>query len=189
MEDHSRIVNNFFGEPDAIRKLIMECPMKDHTGSDQVTYPGIVQLPTELHDHIAKRLDAIFKMDTKIKLCFARHSFETMKPPNWAHSDYNMTEYVCLIYLSPHDYPWDGTHFVRHKKTKLEIHPKNQDELDLLLADSNNKQQWDVVYTCPSLYNRAFIFNAKYIHAAAYQWGTSRVNSRLVLTAFFELFC
>jgi len=59
--------------------------------------------------------------------------------------------------------------------------------MDTLLRDGNDKRKWDITYTCPSRYNRLFILNARYIHAAACKYGTDRMNSRLVMSVFFDL--
>ena len=187
MIHHSAIVDQFLEQPDSIRKVIIETPMKNHLASDGVTYPGIVELDEPTQWYLAQRFRELYSDRFRAKLMFARHSYETMPPPNWAHSDLNMAQYVGLTYLSPVDYPWDGTHCVRHKKSKISIHPKNQDEIDLVMGDSNNKDKWDIIYTCPSQYNRLFVLNARHLHAAAYKFGTNRTNSRLVLSVFFDL--
>lgn len=155
--------------------------------SDNVTYPGIVELPDSIKDDLIDKFEDLYGDSFHPRLMFARHSYEKMSPPHWAHSDLNMAKYVGLIYLSPTDYPWDGTYCLRHKKTGLEVHPRNQKEIDIVIGDSNNKDLWDTIYTCPSRFNRLFVLNARYIHAAAYRYGDSRENSRLVLSVFFDL--
>ena len=186
MIEHSRIFDGFYNDPNFVRDMIIQEPMCEHMGSDNVTYPGIVKITHYLEQDMLGKLHQLLGK-TRINLMFARHSYEDMKPPNWAHSDMNMTQYVGLLYLSPTDYPWDGTHFVKHKRTGMEIHPETDEQKDTLLDDSNKKELWDTTFTCPSKFNRMFIFDARYIHAAAYKFGTNRINSRLVLSVFFNL--
>lgn len=185
---HSAIIDDFLDHPDSFRKAIIELPMKDHLNdADGVIYPGIVEIPQDMQDHLNFLYEDMFQSKFIPKLHFARHSYESMSPPNWAHSDFNMCQWIGLLYLSPVDYPWDGTKLLRHKITRLETHPQNDDEMEVLKRDSNYKPGWDEVMHFPSRYNRLLILNARYIHAAAYKFGTNRINSRLVLTTFFDL--
>lgn len=183
---HSQIYDGFFNDPDFVRSSLLKEPMNNEVASDGVTHPGIVKIPPFLHNDLLLKLNQIYG-PVEINLAFARHSYESMPPPNWAHSDMNMTQYVGLVYLSPVDYPWDGTHFCRHKLTKLETHPENEAQMQTLLQDGGDPKRWLITYTCPSRYNRMFMFNAKHIHAAAYRFGDTRDNSRLVLSVFFNI--
>ena len=184
---HSMIVDDFYVDPCLVRNHILKTYMQDFINpADNVSYPGIVDIAEALQEDMNQKLNHLYKSVTINKM-FARHSYFKMKPPHWAHSDFNMTQYVCLLYLSPVDYPWDGTHFVKHRETKMELHPTNEDEKYILLDEANYKSNWVITYTCPSRYNRAFIFDARYIHAAAYKFGDTRENSRLVLSTFFNL--
>ncbi len=187
MIQHSAIIENFLRNPKKTRKDILDIPMKDHLASDNVIYPGIVEPSEIITDELNDSFTQLYGSKFDPVLMFARHSFESMKPPHWAHSDLNMAQYVGLIYLSPVDYPWDGTHCVKHKKSRLEIHPRSQDEIDIVMGDSNDKEKWDITYTCPSRFNRLFVLDARYLHAAAYKFGDRRDNSRLVLSVFFNL--
>lgn len=187
MDFHSKIVDNFFDKPDEVRSMILNSPMGDHTGSDNVKYPGIVPLLDSFWYEMGERLQVAVGQPVDVDLLFARHSMEEMDPPNWAHSDMNMTDYVCLIYMNPQYYPWDGTHFLKHRKTGMETHPENDEQVSILLNESNKRENWDVTHTCYNRYNRAFIFDARYIHAAACKYGSDRMNSRLVLSVFFKL--
>lgn len=188
MIKHSMVVENFFNDPDFVRDCLIKEPMVDHLASDGVIYPGIVELPSFLEKDLHLKFSVLFGNRFKKKLMFARHSYADMSPPHWAHSDLNMAQYVGIIYMNPIDYTFlDGTHCLRHRKSKLEIHPRNQDEIDLVMGDSNDKSKWEITYTCPAKYNRLFILNARFIHAAAYKYGTNRINSRLVLSVFFDL--
>lgn len=185
---HSAIIDDFLDHPLAVRKAIIETPMKDHLNeADGVVYPGIVEISEDMQQHLNFLYEDLFNAKFIPKLHFARHSYESMAPPNWAHSDFNMCGWIGLLYLSPHDYPWDGTFLLKHKITGLQTHPENDDQMETLLRDSNNKNAWDQVMMFPSRFNRLVILNARYIHAAAYKWGNNRVNSRLVLTTFFDL--
>lgn len=187
MIQHSTVFEDFLIDPQAYRDSITTSKMGEHMGSDGVMYPGIVELSEDMQYDLGLHFKRIYGLRFKKKLMFARHSYEKMHPPHWAHSDLNMAQYVALIYLSPVDYPWDGTYCVKHKATGMETHPENQEQIDILMKDSNEKLKWDVTYTCPSKFNRCFVLDARYIHAAAYKFGDERDNSRLVLSVFYDL--
>lgn len=188
MKQHSMIIDDFLDKPQNTRDLLLEQPMVDYLAEDGVTYPGIIKLPGSVEDEIYFKLNYLFqkRVDRKCTM-FARFSFNQMNPPHWAHSDFNMTQFVGLLYLSPADYPNDGTHLVRHKETGMETHPEDDEQKNILLSQTNDRDKWDIVFTCPSRFNRMFILNAHYLHAAATKFGDSKSNSRLVCTTFFNL--
>lgn len=187
MKFHSLIQDSFFTEPHRVRGELLQSPMIDYQANDNVVYPGIVDPPLLVKNEIKHKIKSIMNSEATFHQIFARHSMETMNPPNWAHSDYNMCDYVALIYLSPFDYPDDGTYLVAHNLFGFDTHPKDQKELEILLADSNRKELWTKRFFCPSKFNRCFIVNAHYLHAAGDSFGRDRDSSRLVMTAFFNL--
>ena len=181
------IIDDFLDSPDSIRKTIIETPMRDHKASDGVTYPGIVELSGDLKKYLANCFASMYQGVFQEQLMFARHSYSSMDPPHWAHSDRNMCRYVGLIYLSPIDYPHDGTHLVMHRETSLEYHPQTESDRFKIMRDSNVRSKWDIVMTVPSRYNRLLVLDAACLHASALSFGTNRINSRLVLSVFFDL--
>lgn len=188
MNLHSQIYDNFFEDPLHVRDLIHEAPMADHTASDGVTYPGITVLPTPVHKEMTDKLKTLLGPGFEENVSFARYSFETMQPPHWAHSDRNMTQFLCLIYLNPVNTPESyGTYLVRHKRYGFETHPQTDGHKQILMRDSNEFSKWNTVFYCPSKLNRAFVLNASYLHASAGRFGKTREDSRLVITCFFNL--
>jgi hypothetical protein len=170
MKQHSMIIDDFLDNPQSVRDLLLDQPMIDYLADDGVVYPGIIKMPGSVEDEIYFKLNYLFqkRVDRKCTM-FARLSFNQMNPPHWAHSDFNMT------------------HLVRHKETGMETHPETDDQKNILLSQANDRDKWDVVFTCPSRFNRMFILNAHYLHAAATKFGDSKSNSRLVCTTFFNL--
>ena len=55
MKFHSQVFDNFFDDPDAIRKTLENEPMNDEMASDGVSYPGIVRLPEIIANEIRKK--------------------------------------------------------------------------------------------------------------------------------------
>ena len=181
------IIEDFFEHPTAVREVLLAQEMMDYKASDDVVYPGIVALPRSLEEEVENNLNFLFQGRLEKAQSFARFSLQDMKPPHWAHSDFNMCDFVCLVYLSPVDEKSDGTHLVKHRATGMEVHPQNDSEMDILLSQANQKINWEITFTCPSRFNRAFIINSHYLHAAATRFGKTKLDSRLVLTCFFNL--
>lgn len=181
------VVDNFFEDPQKIRELILKEEMADVEAGDKVLYPGIVLLPQFLIDDMVSRVEDILNVDCKEALCFARHSAITMTPPHWAHSDKEMCDFVCLIYLNPDPPPGDGTYLVKHHDTGMSTHPQDAVGRELLLADSNDWNKWETTDLLPAKFNRINLINSNLLHAAAPSYGKDRLDSRLVLTVFFRV--
>lgn len=191
MRFHSQVFDDFFDDPDKVRKMIEAEPMGDEIAPDGVVYPGIVKIPAELSIEIKERLCSALKKDYEdidAKMMFARYSFSDMQPPHWAHSDKEMADFVALIYLSPKaDEMKDGTLLLRHKVYDLELHPEEGGMRDILIKHANTLDMWEETFYFPARYNRIAVINTEYIHAAASRFGFNKDEARLVITVFFNL--
>lgn len=188
MKQHSMIIDDFLDNPQHTRDQLLIQPMMDYKASDNVTYPGIIELPESVQTEVKYKLNYLFqgRLSDKITM-FARYSMADMAPPHWAHSDYEMAEFTGLIYMNPKHPPDDGTYLVRHKIEQFEEHPVNDHQVKVLLDDSNQKHLWLKTFHCPARFNRLFIANARQLHAAGPSYGTRKETSRLVITVFFHL--
>lgn len=188
MIHHSLILDDFLMCPDTARAALIGQEMMDYKASDGVTYPGIIRLPEGMEGEIVNNLNHAFpRTIADDPTMFARFSMETMDPPHWAHSDYNMAEYVGLLFMSPNITKGNGTVLVRHKDSGMELHPQDDSQVELLLNEANNREAWEITYHCPARYNRMFIVNARYLHAALDSFGVDKEDARLVVTVFFHL--
>jgi hypothetical protein len=87
MIQHSMIIDDFLPDPIAAREDMLKQEMMDYKASDNVVYPGIIELPRQVQSDIINGLVQCFGDRIQINpTLFARYSFETMTPPNWAHS-------------------------------------------------------------------------------------------------------
>ncbi len=188
LTNHSLVVDNFFEYPKYIKDIIDGEKMSDQLYMDGVTYPHIVAMPKTVFTEVDTNLKKLFGPSINYAVSFARYTFENTNPPHWAHSDRNIAEFLCLIYLNDNKVAERfGTHTLRHKATGLENHPRNDNEKALLLREANDKDAWEITYTCPAKYNRAFILNTDLIHAAHGGYGSNQMDGRLVATVFFDV--
>ena len=185
MKNHSMIFDEFFEDPMLTRGLILDRGHRDVTYRDGVTYPNVSELPMSVETEALASLEKIFGPVT-MKLAFARYSFASTKPPHWAHSDREIAQYLALIYMSEDDGEF-GTAVVRHKDFNFEIHPTDPTEQTILLRDANDREKWQITYTCPSRFNRLFVLSADLVHAAMGEYGKAKDDGRLVLSIFFDV--
>lgn len=184
------IMDDFLSDPKTVKKLCDEMPMMDYMASDNITYPGIIELPKEVRIEIEDRFRKIYGGFFKPKLMFGRYSMADMDPPNWAHSDGNMASMIALIYLSdPMNRFADkaGTYFLKHKTLGFSLHPVTEGQMRAINEESNDRDRWEKTFYCPSKWNRCFIYDAPQIHAAGMSYGLDRETARFVVTVFFDL--
>lgn len=188
MKLYSLIIDNFFTNPEQLRKQCDELPMTDHLASDGVVYPGIVEFTEDIKFEIENTFREIYDDKFDPQLTFGRYSIDGMKQPHWAHSDGNMAEFLGIIYLfkvpltNSH-----GTYILKHIEEEFELHPRTEHQKHLLLSQTNDRDKWEKTYYCPAKYNRLFILNSDYIHAPGDKFGSDRVNGRFIISTFFNL--
>lgn len=189
MTNHSMIVDDFFKDPRKVRSTLDQIEMKDYQfDMDGVTYPNIIRLPKAIENEIHENLISLFGPSFREVLSFGRYSFETTKPPHWAHSDRNIAQFLALIYLTPGlEAEQFGTATLTHVKTGLSKHPANEKERKILLSEANDFDAWDINHRCSAIFNRCFILNADLIHAALGEYGKDQTDGRLVISIFFDM--
>ena len=186
MINHSMVFENFFEDPIKTKELIDAEPMGNvKYEHDGVVYPNIALLPERVWQETLTNLQKIFG-PIMVKTFFARYSFENVKPPHWAHSDREISEYLAIIYLSD-SVEYSGTVTLKHKALGFETHPSNIEERKALIADANNLDAWDFVFEFPAKINRLLILNTNLIHAAGRSYGTTKEDGRLVISVFFDV--
>lgn len=188
MKPHSLIFDDFFKDPNEAKRLCSDMPIMDYPASDGVVYPGIIDLPKKVRKEIDENFKTIYGPMYDPQLVFGRYSMEDMDPPNWAHSDGNMAQFLGLIYLfgAPLGNKY-GTYMLRHIVKGFELHPRDEEQKQLLLSQSNEREAWEETFYCPAKFNRLFILSADYIHAAGKSFGLDQLGSRLVISVFFNL--
>lgn len=188
MKLQSLVFDDFFSNPNEAKRLCGEMPLMDFPANDGVVYPGIIELPKAVRAEVDKNFESIYGKAYDPQVVFGRYSMETMSPPNWAHSDGNMAQMLGLIYLfgSPLGNE-HGTYLLRHIRTGFELHPRNDEQKQILLSESNEREAWEPTFHCPAKFNRLFILSADYIHAAGKSFGNRVSTSRLVISVFFNL--
>lgn len=186
MRTHSLIYDDFFDEPMRAKALINAAEMKDRIYDDGVVYPNIAMLPESVEEEIIKKLTGIFGPTFRKVISFARYSFEGVTPPHWAHSDFNIAQFLGMIYLNTGRDEF-GTATLRHRELGFERHPHTEFQKSILLGHANKKDEWEVTFQCPAKFNRLFILDASLVHAAMGEYGKTKEDGRLVVSIFFNV--
>lgn len=186
MKTHSLIYDDFFDEPKRAKALINAQEMRDIPYQDGVTYPNIAMLPASVEEEIELKLRGIFGPGFQKVISFARYSFKNVTPPHWAHSDFNIAQFLGMIYLNEGKEPF-GTATLRHRELGFEYHPESEFQKSILLGHANKKDEWEVTFQCPAKFNRLFILDAALVHAAMGEYGETKDDGRLVVSIFFNV--
>lgn len=114
---------------------------------------------------------------------FLRSSPEGVECPNPVHHDGSMGQYSLMLYTSNRG----GTAFVAHNELGVSVACKNSIVNDIIALDSKNIEKWKTLDYAQAIPNRAVIFPAQLMHAAAPIGGFGEgVTARTVYTRFFS---
>lgn len=179
------VVDNFFVNPDAIRAKGLTLAREvfgNFPGSRSVSqidsFPGI----KEHFEYIIGRKISYWPVGEKsyngsYQLTLGDHK-------SWIHRD--LTDWSCVIFLTPNAPPDGGTKIYLHKETGLTRTYGNKDLEDLLNKDSGNESAWHILDRIGNLFNRAVFFRGKMSHMSDRYFGTTPEDGRLFLTFFFD---
>jgi len=196
MHIHSLIIDDFLDNSESFRQYAVK---QSYDGivnpQDNVLYPDItIKIPEDIALEIkTKTLLAMGPTvsDNAIirpQVTFMRMSKKGVHVPHQAHTDKNIADYTLLLYLNKDEDCQGGTDIVEHI-SGMNIHPQDQDEIDLWKRDTNIPEQWIKTGFCPMKFNRAFILRSDLFHRAQPigGFGQDNKNSRLVLTMFYNI--
>ena len=181
------IVDNFYKDPDQVRKFALEQDYYDDEGyigrrtRKQFFIPGLKEAFEDL-------------LGTKITK-WEEHGMNARFQHNWAGEKlvYHCDEqaWAGMIYLTPDAPPECGTTMLRHRATK--IHHNTM--IDWESGQGNevfpgrtflDKTPYEVVDVAGNVYNRLVLFSGGNIHAASEYFGDCIENCRLWQMFFFD---
>lgn len=185
MKHMYQIADEFFESPISTRTRVDEMEHVDVVADDGVTYPNIVDLEATPEGHDFVRRIKVFYPDAQPTKVFARYTYESERPPHWAHSDKEMTQMIAMCNLHKHNY--NETLLLTHNEYEFNTHPKTKVEKLALIDDSNDFRKWNIDHAIKLHNNQCLFLNADYIHAAGIGFGRTRVSARLMMTCFFNV--
>jgi hypothetical protein len=190
MESRTMIViDDFLPEFDELQKYAKNATFTDVVNSfDGVTYPLIcADIPDHLRLSIITMIDDHFAMPEDLTM-FMRRSPAGVHCPHQVHSDASMGTHSLMLYLNAEDDCRGGTSFLSHKLTGISYNPELPEAVEIIVADQNRPDAWNVRDMANMIPNRAVIFDSDRLHRAepVGGFGDTPENARVVLTCFFR---
>jgi hypothetical protein len=188
--DSEIIVDNFLNDFDSFR---VHCDNVSYGGivnpADNVFYPGVsLDIPKSVQAEVVSQVISVMGRDIKVNAMFLRLSTKGMDAPHQSHTDSVMGNYSLMLYMNKVEDCEGGTSLVLHKNTGLCSTPINEKQLKVWQDDTNNAEAWQITDIAAMIPNRAFIFDADFMHRAepVGGFGDNEKNGRLVLTMFYD---
>jgi len=153
---------------------------------DGQTYPNIgLPVPPAVEERLAINLTWLMGYKVMPVYTAFRLSIEGSNPPQWAHSDAEVSKFGMFVYLN--DGP-GGTVALKHKRSGMCLHPCTEHELELWRQDYDNMDEWEIQARIDCKANRAVLLRSEVIHAALpkHGFGKDVTDGRLILLAFFD---
>jgi hypothetical protein len=198
-----KVVDDFYADPDLVR----DTALRSEYRTAEPSY-GYRSRKGFLPDGTVAKIKAAFGFETITlyhemtgSTCFyhsfgqgqARESFHVHTDVDRRADD---LDYSLVLYLIPKAPRNSGTAICRHKRTGVWQEPGAEDALrlglsesairDLLVADSEDCSQWDIIDASQNIYNRAVLFPAHWCHTGQNYFGDSLENGRLYQAFFFR---
>jgi hypothetical protein len=175
-----------WGEFFLLREYAWRLEYHDETGPDGVVYKHIgTPIPKSAEDQLTQALSWLMGYRVVLKICAFRLSPEGTIPPQWAHSDAEVSKWASFVYMNEGP---GGTVLLKHRTAEMTIHPRNQAELDVWKRDCNDMSAWEAIGSVACKPNRCIVLPSNLLHAAMPPrgFGESPIDGRLILWSFFD---
>jgi len=206
------VVDNFYPDPMAVRKLALEMTYFDATSeTDRRFYrgllcppiPTLVQLGMEI---LSERLRAVTTWPMshgEFRLMFAPGE-ATKDKRTWIHFDSLVTRYSSLVFLNPPEQCTGGTSLYRHRELQIDRLPQPSSPeaatllqrtgltweklLAKLIADGHDiATKWEEFGHIAMRFNRCLVFDGSLFHSRTSGFGTTKETGRLTQSFFFDV--
>jgi len=195
------VIDNFYDNPDAIRKfaLAQKYKFRHEEGDIGYVYPGcrtkdLYELDGALQAKVLKKLISVFHIPEHDRMQWAvSSSFQIVSEQykqGVIHTDTN-TIFAGVLYLTP-DAPLNsGTSLYRTNNTftheKYKLASENNDvrfKAGQIIMDTEFHSMFDEVVRINNVYNTLILFEGDIFHAANNFFGTTLEDSRLAQVFF-----
>jgi uncharacterized protein DUF6445 len=187
------VVDGFYSDPDAMRKLALEQEFFEsqyHKGKrtrKQFLFPGLKE---RFEDLLRRKITnwEPHAMNGVFQYCVAGDALVI-------HSDFQ--SHAAAIYLTPNAPPETGTSFYRSKAYPFDRAPTEEMAAKLGKTAAEVEQgmyygklfdftAWDLVDTIGNVYNRLTLWNGRKVHSASNYFGHTKETGRLFQIFFFD---
>lgn len=195
------VIDNFYENPDAIRKfaLTQKYKFRHEEGNIGYVYPGcrtkdLYELDKSLQEKVLKKLISVFHISEHDRMQWAvSSSFQIVSEQyqhGVIHTD-NNTIFAGVLYLTPNAPLDSGTSIFRKNATfTQEKYKRATEQNDVkfkageLAMDTSFHSMFDEVVRINNVYNTLILFEGDVFHAANNFFGTTLQDSRLAQVFF-----
>lgn len=183
------VIDDFLPEFEELQSYAKTATFTDVANDfDGVTYPLIcADIPRNLVISVLSQIAKRFGMPED-PVMFMRRSPAGVPCPHQVHSDASMGTHSLMLYLNAEEDCQGGTSFLSHRLTGIAYNPELPEAVEIIVADQNRTDAWDIRDMAEMRPNRAVIFKADALHRAepVGGFGDTPENTRVVLTCFFR---
>lgn len=193
------IVDNFYKQPDDVRNYALTMSKEPTSGGN---YAGVMTndyFLTEEHLGVIQNLVGHqVKPSTGFtgKFRFTREGDTYVQEIHFDPGDNNCV-WAGVCYLTPIDFPADGTIFWKHNRSGLTSIPLTIEGLtehgfspdtlrEFLNTEGNDHSMWTRTFSVPYQFNRLVLFRPWMFHSPGPAFGDSIDSARVVQTFFFS---
>ncbi|RUL77528.1 DUF6445 family protein [Dyella choica] len=206
------IIDNFYPDPDLVRRYALSLPFKEMESSQEKTYyKGQLTMPQHGFSQVGLELIAdqlrkliYWHMPTgEFRLIFEREQDDPDRK-TWVHFDSMVTRYAAIVYLNEPSQCEGGTAFYRHRETGWDDVPDFESSAWREAMARTNKtpetllktfekdgfdidSKWDQLAAVPMRFNRCIVFDSRQFHARLSGFGRSSDDGRLTQNFFFNV--
>lgn len=183
------VIDDFLPEFSELQSYAMTAKFTDVVNEfDGVTYPLIcADIPNHLRAAVLRQIENEFAIPESPTM-FMRRSPAGVPCPHQVHSDASMGTHSLMLYLNAEEDCDGGTSFLSHRLTGIAYNPALPEAVEIIAADQNRPEAWEIRNMAAMRPNRAVIFKADALHRAepVGGFGDSPENTRVVMTCFFK---
>ena len=198
------IVDDFYPNPDEIRRKALELEFKDGQKKGMVNHPGARAFNPWYDNmiYLRNRWEAITnKKAVEFEYGWSNGAFNIGYKKqhlfNWVHGDHtkNLGKehrfWAAVIYLTPNPMCCTGTVFLEHKRTKVIRQYENDapkvGESFKEFIGSKAEQDWKPHITVENRYNRCLVYDGTLFHAPRLSsFGHNKETGRLTQLGFWQ---
>lgn len=176
------VVDDFYGDPDAVRKFALE-QKYDVVGN----YPG-ARTKSFLNADVKEAIQTImFHAGGEVKNWYEEHgytgSFQLTyaKDRSWIHTDH-FNKWAAVCYLTPNAPLTGGTGLFLYKKNKATTSTEMGNEP----YDPQDMTKWVKYDVVANKYNRLVVYRGDLFHSSLDYFGSTPEDARLFQVFFFD---
>ena len=185
MNEKYIIVDNFYSDPDMVRKIALESKYSIPPGNNSNWAGNSTEnsyVMPGLDSYLSKRTGKMFRAQYPLRNGYFRKALQGDATKSYVHVDTplngsNASLYTGVLYLTPNEYSKGkpGTNFFKHKPTGLHK-IESYNDITFTLRDSYNPDLWELTESIEMLYNRLLLIHVDYFHGPADSFGDNDLN-------------